>query len=84
MSNIEFHISNSEFKLLIRTLEENYKNLEFEIIIIYYIGYGKEIYLRKKGYKYKLFLCKSPKEFYSNPMNDNIFYKEMYNYIFNL
>jgi hypothetical protein len=82
MSNIKHIILKKELKLLIDILENKYKNLDFEIIMIYYIGKGREIFLKEKGYKYKKYHCKAPKEFYSNPMRPDIFYKEMFEFVF--
>ena len=83
MSNIHSGITISELKLFIKTVEEKYVNLNFEVIIVYYIGQGEEIYLKEKSNKYKIYFCKAPKQFYSNPMRPDIFYKNMFNFVFN-
>jgi len=82
MSNIEHNILEKELKLLISVLENNYTNLDFEVIMIYYIGEGRDILLKDQGYKYKEYHCKAPKQFYSNPMRPNIFYKKIFEFVF--
>ena len=55
MANITYSITDEELKLLIKTLEEKYINLEFEIVMIYYIGHGENIFIKVKGYKYRIY-----------------------------
>ena len=81
MSNIEHHIKENELNMLINVLEAIYVNLDFEIIMIYYIGNGRNIFLNEEGYKYKKYHCRAPKRFQSNPMTD-IFYKEVFKFVF--
>jgi hypothetical protein len=83
MSNINCAITKSELQLFIKTVEQKYVNLIFKVIMIYYIGQGEEIYLKEKGNKYKIYHCKAPKQFYSNPMRPDIFYKNMFDFVFN-
>ena len=82
MSNIEHAILEDELKLLINTLENKYINLDFEIIMIYYIGNGREIFLKEQGYKYKIYHCKSPKQFRVNNMREDIFYNQLFEFVF--
>lgn len=81
MSNFDMKIGKKELKKLIKVLENNY-DVDFEIVMIYYIGEGTSIYHKKSGHRYKIFYCESPMQFYLNPMRPHKFYTKIFNIVF--
>lgn len=85
MANLEgFSISNRELNILIKTLEDKYENLNFEIIIAYYLKNGNSVKLVEKNEKYKIFHCESPHQFHSIPWEymNHSFFKNLFKLLF--
>jgi hypothetical protein len=85
MANLEgFSISNRELNILIKTLEDKYENLIFEIIIAYYLKNGNSVKIVEQNEKYKIFHCESPHQFHSIPWEymNNSFFKNLFKLLF--
>jgi len=84
MSDNGHSIELDELDILIKSIKEHYPELNFEIIIIVNnkLEFVRQVYLESENKYYKIYKCQAPKPFVNNPMTDDKFYYDLFNFIF--